>query len=108
MVETSGFILFVPARPIHWGADALPGFGLEVRRLASGEYCCLAFTSPGQLVEVLGEFQPWVGLPEGVVEQELVRAGVTTLFIDSGLPPGAWRWQQDSMRVFEEQLVHER
>lgn len=70
--------------------------------MASGEYGCLAFTSLALLVEVLGEFQPWVGLPEGVVEQELVRTGVTALFIDSGLPPEAWRWQQDSI---EEQLA---
>ncbi|MGH3773597.1 MAG: SAV_915 family protein [Pseudonocardiaceae bacterium] len=101
-VETPSSILFVPACPLRRDADTSAGFGLEVRRLASGEYGCLAFTSLALLVEVLGEFQPWVGLPEGVVEQELVRTGVTALFIDSGLPPEAWRWQQDSI---EEQLA---
>jgi hypothetical protein len=93
MVEAPGSILFVPACPIGWDIDASAGFGLEVRQLTSGEYGCLAFTSLAQLVEVLGEFQPWVGLPESVVEQELVRTGVTALFIDSDLPPEAWRWR---------------
>ena len=103
MIETPSSILFVPACPIRRDSDASPSFGLEVRQLASGEYGCLAFTSLAQLVEVLGEFQPWVGLPESVVEQELIRTGVTALFIDSNVAPQTWRWQRDSMRALARQ-----
>lgn len=103
VVELTSSILFVPARPIRQNTGTSAGFGLEVRQLTSGEYGCLAFTSLVRLVDVLGDFQPWVGLPEDVLGQEMVRTGVAALYVDSDLPAEAWRWQQTSMEAFEEQ-----
>jgi hypothetical protein len=93
----------VPARPIRQEAGSSAGFGLEVRQLTSGEYSCLAFTSLTQLVGVLGEFQPWVGLSQNVLEQEMLRTGVAVLLLDSDLPAEAWRWQQGSVTALQEQ-----
>lgn len=90
-------LLFVPARPVHEPGSA--SYGVEVRRLDSGEYACTAFSTVRRLVDTLGMYQPWVGVAADQLVRYLDRLGVRELYVDSGLPDEAWRWQPEQLRA---------
>lgn len=93
-------LLFVPAHPRE--RDGQPQVGIELRLLRSGGMVCLAFTSVEKLVASLGRWQPWIGLPESELRAELVRMGVAELYVDSGMPADAWRWDARQLQVLSD------
>ncbi|MGH3627382.1 MAG: SAV_915 family protein, partial [Sciscionella sp.] len=90
-----GQLVYVAARPVH-DPDLAP-YGVEVRRLQDGAYGWMVFTPLDRLVDVLGMYQPWVGVRAGELAGYLDALGVARLYVDSGMPEDAWRWQPEQL-----------
>lgn len=83
--------VYVPAFP-----DPRPdrdGVTVETRMLNTGEIAALAFTSQERLVTALGEAQPWIALPLGVLRDWMRAAGITTVAMDAAVPAESRRWR---------------
>lgn len=93
-------LLFVPARPTH--EPGLAPYGVEVRRLSDGGYCCTAFSTVQGLVDALGMYQPWVGVPAGELARYLDALGVDRLYVDADLPDEVWRWQPEQVSELQQ------
>jgi hypothetical protein len=94
-VDAAQPLLFVPASPVH--EPGLAPYGVQVRRLVDGQFGCWAFSTVDRLTDVLGMYQPWVGVPAAELVPYLDKLGVARLYVDSELPDDAWRWQPEQV-----------
>ncbi|MFJ9819157.1 SAV_915 family protein [Streptomyces sp. NPDC101151] len=102
--------VFVPAHPRSveaTGRDGCPArvpfLVLELFEHPSHGTVAFAFSTPGRLVDALGEAQPWVAgsigpLAEGVREQ-----GVTIL-LDPHVAPGEQNWQPADLAAYAREV----
>jgi hypothetical protein len=91
-------LVFVPAHPRVKAAGSDVVF--EVRVLESGKAAGIAFTSMRELVEALGEAQPWVAIPIGRFRELMGGAGVGDIVINPSVPQDAVRWKPDDVQEF--------
>jgi hypothetical protein len=88
-IPDDGAIVYVPARPYRRDV------AFEVRHLPDGRKLGIAFTSLDMLVEVLGQYQPWVALRVTDLRASLGEQGVTAIMFDPPVPEEGWRWTAD-------------
>lgn len=91
-------VVFVPAHPRV--KDAASDVVFEVRVLEDGRAAGIAFTSTRELVEALGEAQPWVAIPLGRFRTLMGSAGVAEVVINPRVPQDALRWKPDDIQEF--------
>jgi hypothetical protein len=91
-------LVYVPAHPRV--KDAGSDIVFEVRALESGKAAGIAFTSTQELVEWLGEAQPWVAIPLGRFRKLMGGAGVADVVINPSVPRDAMRWKPDDIQEF--------
>lgn len=95
-LPADGDTVYVPARPVRDGGEREPA--IEIKRLAgTGERVGLAFSSVEALVEALGPFQPWVGLPMYSYVVWLRMQGVYRIQVDPAQPAAAREWSAEDV-----------
>lgn len=86
---------FPDPRPGHRGAM------IETKILADGRPAALAFTSRDGLVAALGQAQPWIAVPLGLLQRWVGSAGVGTVAVDPEVPADTTRWEADDLRSLD-------
>jgi hypothetical protein len=95
-MPADGDLVYVPARPVCDGAEREPA--IELRRLRdSDERVGLAFTSPQELVETLGECQPWISMPMYSYVAWLRMQGVYRVQVDPCYADDVSQWSADRL-----------
>lgn len=103
-VVTESTRLFVPAHPrVAADPEQRPGIGIELQSDAgSGELVAAVFTTLDALVDALGEDQPWIVLPAGLVAEFVRQHDVDRISVDPIVHPGSVRtWTPERLLALE-------
>ncbi|GAB3496421.1 SAV_915 family protein [Amycolatopsis cihanbeyliensis] len=79
-------LLYVPSRPVHVGQQTVH---VELQPDPAGRLMVLAYTSPEQLAERCGRYQPWVAIHRNDLAQVAEQAGAHGVLFEPVLDEGS-------------------
>lgn len=100
--------LFVPAHPrVPADPEQRPGIGIELQTdAATGELVVAVFTTLDALVEALGEDQPWIVLPAGLLAEFVRQHDVERISVDPIVHPNTVHtWTPERLQALETAVV---